>query len=257
MTGRHSPNVSVVIPAFNEAERIGVTLTRIGEYFRATGRTYEIIVVDDGSTDDTVKVAQQATGNAENFRILRNPKNRGKGYSVRRGMMEAGGTFVLFSDADLSTPIEEFDRLVRRFSDGADIVIASRRRSDSDVAVRQPWYREVLLGGLLRMIVRTLLVPGVSDSQCGFKCFRGDVARHLFTLQRTERFSFDVEILYLAAKSGYKVAEVGVRWVNDPRTRVNPLIDPFRIFADLLRIRLNGWRGAYETHAQGKVLKVS
>jgi dolichyl-phosphate beta-glucosyltransferase len=255
MTAGHSPFVSVVVPTLNEAERIGATLRRIVEHFRATHQAYEIIVVDDGSTDNTIGIAQHAMADEVNIRILRNVVNHGKGHAVRRGMMEATGTFIVFSDADLSTPIEEFDRLVQYFSTGADIVIGSRRRPDSRLAVRQPWYRETLLGGLLRMLVRTLLVPDIADSQCGFKCFRRDVAKRLFALQRMERFSFDVEILYLAAKFGYKVAEVGVRWVNDPRTRVNLLRDPLRIFLDLLRIRLNDWRGAYD-EAHVEVLKI-
>lgn len=238
--------VSVIIPAFNEAERIRASLRRVVEHFRADGRGYEVILVDDGSTDDTVAIAEQAMADEPNFRVLRNPINRGKGYSVRRGMLEAAGKFVLFSDADLSTPIEEFDRLVQQFSTAADIVIGSRSCPDSQIVVRQPWYREVLLGGLLRMLVRILLVPGVCDSQCGFKCFRRDVTIRLFVLQRMEGFSFDVEILFLAAKFGLKVAEVGVRWANDRRTRVNPLTDPFRIFVDLFRIRLNDWRGVYD-----------
>lgn len=241
------PFLSIVIPAFNEEERIGESLASIKRYLSSLDVGYEIIVVDDGSTDATVRMVEGTAVGDPRLRVLRNPTNRGKGYSVKRGVLEAMGDVVLFSDADLSTPIEELERFLPHFERGADVVIASRRHPDSRITSRQPWYREVLLGGTLRFLAQQFLLPGIRDSQCGFKCFRREAAARIFSSQRMEGFSFDIEVLFLAIKFGYAITEVGVQWKNDPRTRVNPWKDPLRMLADMVRIKVADWRGIYHT----------
>jgi dolichyl-phosphate beta-glucosyltransferase len=237
--------LSVVIPAYNEEERLGPTLERILGYLSGCGYPFEVIVVDDGSTDGTAAAARRVSEGRGIVRLVSNETNRGKGFSVRRGVEEARGEYILFSDADLSTPIEELRRLFPAIlEEGCDIAIGSRAVRGSDVRVHQPWYRE-LMGKIFNKIVRLVAVRGVKDTQCGFKLFRGAVARELFAVQRVEGFSFDVEALYLARKAGRRIAEVPVTWYNSPRSRVRIVGDPARMFLDVLRIRLDDLRGRY------------
>ena len=244
-----SVRLSVVIPAYNEEERLGPTLGRILDYLSGCGYPFEIIVVDDGSTDGTAAVARRVSETHRSVRLVPNETNRGKGDSVRRGGEEARGEYILFSDADLSTPIEELRRLFPPLlEEGCDIAIGSRAARGSDVRVHQPWYRE-LMGKIFNKIVRLVAVRGLRDTQCGFKLFRGAVARELFAAQRVEGFSFDVETLYLARKAGRRIAEVPVTWYNSPRSRVSIVGDPARMFLDVLRIRLDDLRGRYRPGA--------
>lgn len=222
-----------MIPAFNEEGRIGSTLERIHEYLRGQPYRSEVIVVDDGSDDGTIPVAKRAAGSAK---IYANGENRGKGFSVRRGALEAAGEVVLFSDADLSTPIEEVEKLDAALREGADIAIGSRALAESDVQIHQPFYRE-WMGKTFNLLVRALVFPGISDTQCGFKAFRREAAREVFSRQTLPGFAFDVEVLYIARRLGYTVREVPVIWRNSPETKVGALRHSLQMFRDILKIR--------------------
>lgn len=229
-------SVSIVIPAYNEAQRIGVTLERIERHFSGLARKFELIVVDDGSTDGTASVVSAFQCiHPTPVRLLRNPKNAGKGMSVRRGVLEAKGDLILFSDADLSTPIEEFSKLEERVLAGFDLAIGSRMLPGSDLIIRQPRYRE-WMGRILIVLVRLLGLADVEDTQCGFKLFTRPAGRRIFEVQVIDRFGFDVEILWLARKLGFRIAEVPVRWINNSNTRVRPVIDSMRTLTEVLRI---------------------
>jgi dolichyl-phosphate beta-glucosyltransferase len=198
-------------------------------------------VVDDGSKDATISRARAAGGSV--LGVVANGVNRGKGYSVRRGMLQVEGQLRLMTDADLSTPIEEFPRLLSRIDDGHDIAIGSRALPESNVEVRQPWYREGL-GRFFNLVVRAVALPDLKDTQCGFKLFTAAAARSAFTPARLDGFSFDVETLFIARRRGLKIAEVPVTWRNDAATRVG-LGRGAEAFLDLLRIRLNDLAGRY------------
>jgi dolichyl-phosphate beta-glucosyltransferase len=232
------PALSVVVPALNEEDRLPRTLERIVSHLGPRREGYELVVVDDGSRDRTAERAQAAGAT-----VLRNETTRGKGYAVRRGMLAARGARRLMTDADLSTPIEELDRLCARMDEGHDVVIGSRALPGARIEVHQPWYRENM-GRLFNLFVRALAVPGVTDTQCGFKLFSGSAARDVFSSARLDGFSFDVEVLFLARRKGYRIAEVPVVWRNDAASRVS-LVRGFLAFPDLLRIRANDWRGRY------------
>ncbi|HEY3119705.1 MAG TPA: dolichyl-phosphate beta-glucosyltransferase [Vicinamibacteria bacterium] len=238
----NTPDLSVVIPAYNEAERLPRTLARITAFLRGRGGSYEVVVVDDGSTDGTAaRIGEEAI-------IVRHQDNRGKGHAVRTGMLRARGRRRLMTDADLSTPIEELPRLMARMDEGYGVVIASRALASSKIEVRQPWYREAM-GRLFNVFVRVLALPGLKDTQCGFKLFTAEAATEAFTPARLDGFCFDVETLFIATKRGHRIAEVPVVWRNDAATRVGPWRG-FVAFADLLRIRLNDWAGRYDRGVQ-------
>jgi dolichyl-phosphate beta-glucosyltransferase len=241
-----APDLSVVIPAYNEAERLPPTLERVLAYLRARGGSYEVVVVDDGSRDQTVARARAVAGDA--LTLLANEGNRGKGYSVRRGMLAARGARRLMTDADLSTPIEDLARLMARLDEGYDVAIGSRALPDSNVEIHQPWYRENM-GRVFNGAVRLLAVPGLMDTQCGFKLFTAAAADAAFSRALLDGFSFDVEALFLARRLGFRIAEVPVTWRNDAASHVN-LWSGFRAFPDLLRIRWNTWTGRYPDEAR-------
>jgi dolichyl-phosphate beta-glucosyltransferase len=226
------------MPAFNEAARLPRALERIASYLAGRPGGYELLVVDDGSTDATAEGAAAAGAT-----VLRNETNRGKGFAVRRGMRAARGARRLMTDADLSTPIEELGRLAARMDEGYDVVIGSRALPGSRIEVRQPFYRENM-GRLFNLFVRALAVPGLRDTQCGFKLFTAAAADAVFSTARLDGFCFDVEALFLARKRGYRIAEVPVVWRNDAASRVS-LLRGFLAFPDLLRIRANNWSGRY------------
>jgi dolichyl-phosphate beta-glucosyltransferase len=239
------PRHSIVIPAYNESERLGPTLGRVLAFVRRQGQKAEIVVVNDGSTDQTADVvrdyAQQSGGI---IRLLENPENRGKGYSVRNGVLHSAGDIVLFTDADLSAPIEEAVKLVEALDHGADVAIGSRWARRELQTQRQSLARQVL-GRVFNGLLRILLSLEFKDTQCGFKAFRREAARAVFPLQRIEGWGFDPEILFLAKKSGFKVAEVPVVWGHDTRTRIKPFEDGWRMVADMLRIRWYWLTGKY------------
>lgn len=234
------PFLSVIIPAFNEATRLPRSLERITAHLQGSGRAYELVLVDDGSTDGTAERAREASST---ITVLRNEVNRGKGHAVRRGMLAARGTWRLMTDADLSTPIEEVERFLEVGRGGADVVIASRTLPGANIEVHQPWYRENM-GRAFNLMVRVLAVPVIHDTQCGFKLFSARAAQTCFGSALLDGFSFDVEVLYLALRRGLRVVELPVTWRNDAASRVGAWRG-FLAFLDLARIRTNGWRGRY------------
>jgi dolichyl-phosphate beta-glucosyltransferase len=236
-----APALSVVIPAYNESARLPRTLGRLDAYLRVAHPDHEILVVDDGSTDATAAVARAA--GLRTLSVIDYAPNRGKGHAVRRGMLAARGTRRLMTDADLSTPIEDLERLERALDGGADVAIGSRALPDSNVVLRQPWYREAM-GRLFNVFMRLLVLPDLRDTQCGFKLFTAAAAQAAFTPARLDGFSFDVETLYIARRRGLRIAEIGVTWRNDEATHVD-LRRGGQAFLDLLAIRANGARGRY------------
>ncbi|MDI6757440.1 MAG: glycosyltransferase family 2 protein [Endomicrobiia bacterium] len=233
-------NITVIIPAFNEEERLGPSVEKIVSFLERQGKSYEIIIVDDGSTDKTLSVAEQfAAHDAGAVKVLKNEMNRGKGFSVKQGVAAAAGELILFSDADLSTPMEELSSLEAALNaTGAAVAAGSRAMAGSKIIRHQPFYRE-FMGKVFNKIARLLTFGGIKDSQCGFKLFRREAAKKLFLLSRIDGFAFDAEIIFLAQKKGYEVVEVPVRWTNSPNTRVSAIRDSSRMFAELVKIRMN------------------
>jgi dolichyl-phosphate beta-glucosyltransferase len=230
--------LSVIVPAFNEEKRILSTLERIHTFLSTRSDETEVIVVDDGSTDCTREVTKEAFSKYKiSHRLILNGQNRGKGYSIKNGMLDAKGDYVFFTDADESTPIETVDLFIKTIDTGFDIVIGSRALPDSKIEIRQNVLRE-LMGKCFNRLARLLTIRGIHDSQCGFKCFKREVACRLFSLQKIDGFSFDVEILYLAQKFGYKIAEIPITWRNSPASTVRIATDPIKMFWDLFRIRI-------------------
>ncbi len=238
-------HLTVVIPAYNEEKRIGPSLERIRGYLEKRSFPWEIVVVNDGSLDQTARISRELLTGCERHEVIDRKFNRGKGYSVRQGMLAGHGRFLLFSDADLSTPIEELERLLPPLESGeAQVSIGSRGLHDSQVEVHQPWWRETM-GKSFNLFVRMIALGGLSDTQCGFKCFTREAARAVFSVARIDGFGFDVEALYLARKFGHTIKEVPVRWINSPDSRVHPVSDSSRMLADLLRIRFTDMRRGY------------
>ena len=236
------PFLSIVIPAYNEAGRIASSLEAIQDYVRGKDFPVETIVVDDGSTDNTVEVASAQAG----IRVLRNDRNRGKGFSVRHGVLEARGELILFTDADLSAPIEEADKLLAAMeSSHADAVVGSRALQRELIGAHQSPFRE-WGGRFFNLLVRIFTGLRIHDTQCGFKLFRRETTRRAFELQRVERFGFDPEILFLIQRLGGKVVEVPVRWNHNPATKVHYLRDSLHMTLDLVVLRWRALTGQYE-----------
>jgi glycosyltransferase involved in cell wall biosynthesis len=238
------PAYSIIIPAYNEAARIGATLEKVLAYVADRGWDAEVIVVDDGSRDNTAEIVRGFSEKHSRLRALANPGNRGKGYSVRNGMLHAQGEILLFSDADLSSPIEESAKLLAALAEGADIAIGSRWLQRDLQTQRQPFYRQ-LFGRVFNLMLRITLGLKFKDTQCGFKVFTRRSAAAIFPLQRIERWGFDPELLYLANKFGFKVAEVPVAWAHSEGTRISPLRDGTKMFFEMLRIRWYALTGKY------------
>ncbi len=229
------PSLSIIVPAYNEEERLGPTFETLGAWMDAQAREVEVLVVDDGSTDDTAALVQARAKVDRRVKLARNGANRGKGYSVGHGVSKAKGELVLFSDADLSTPLSEFERLEAALS-GHDIAIGSRALPDSRLEKRQPFYRE-MMGRTFNLFVQAMVFPGIQDTQCGFKLFTHQAAQATFERRKIDGFAFDVEILYVAHRLGLRVAEVPVLWINDEASRVDPIKHSAQMFRDILRVR--------------------
>lgn len=237
------PYLSIIIPAFNEEIRIVPTIGAIAAHVCDLGFPWELLVSDDGSKDQTVQLVEDL--GLVNLHVLKAPKNEGKGSAVRRGMLAARGKYALFDDADNSTPIEELGKLLQKVgNEGYDIAVGSRAAEGAQETKRS-LPRRILSGGL-RWIVRNIFRIGVRDTQCGFKLYTREAARRLHSAQTIQGFSFDLEILYLASKLGYKVAEVPVAWVDAPGSKLDTRKEAQRFLRDLLKIKLNDLRGVYK-----------
>ena len=238
------PVYSIIIPAYNESGRLRPTLDQVLSYGQERGWDLEILVVDDGSRDNTTGIVREYGGRYPRVALLENPENHGKGFSVRAGMLHARGDVCLFTDADLSSPMTEAPKLFEAIAAGADIAIGSRWLRAELQREKQPLYRQ-LLGRIFNLLLRTMLGLNFADTQCGFKAFRRDAAQRLFPLQKIERWGFDPEILFLARKLGMRVAEVPVVWAHSEGTRLHPFRAGLRMFGDVVRIRWNSLSGAY------------
>jgi len=243
-------DISVIIPAYNESGRLPATLEKVRAYFETRRERVEILVVDDGSKDNTAALveafAAQAFRPGLEFRLLRNPGNRGKGYSVRHGMLKARGQLRLFSDADLSAPIEEIEKLEAALAAGADAAIGSRSRSEL-IQAHQSRFRETA-GRFFNLIVKTLLGLRFHDTQCGFKLFRAGAAQQIFPRQTIERWGFDPELLFLARIRGLRVVEVPVVWAHAEGAKINMITDSAHMFLEVFQIRWNSLTGRYRNH---------
>ena len=239
---------SIVIPAYNEAERIGATLEKVVAYVARMGWTAEVIVVNDGSRDATPEIVRQWAQKNPIIRLLENPGNCGKGYSVRHGMREATGDVLLFTDADLSSPMYEAEKLIAALGRGADIAIGSRWVQADLQTERQPLYRQ-FFGRTYNLLLPIILGLHFKDTQCGLKAFTRRAARAIFPRLRIDCWGFDPEILFLAVKDGMKVAEVPVEWAHDKRSRINPITDGLQMLTEMLRIRCYDLTGKYREQA--------
>lgn len=236
--------LSIIIPAYNEESRLPAYLAGILDYVKHHEIFYEILVVDDGSIDSTSAAVETIAAENSRVKLIRLPHNRGKGYAVRAGMLQASGTLRLFTDADGATPITELERLRKAVDAGADVAIASRALRDASCTVNAHLHRRVI-GAIFNFIVTALTVKGIHDTQCGFKLFTDEAANTVFPLQRIDDFGFDVEILFLCQQRGYRIAEVPVNWTDIAGSKLSLFRDSWRMFTDIFKIRLNEITGAY------------
>lgn len=236
--------LSIVIPAYNEDKRIHKSLDAIKKFQNNHNFLTETIVVVDGSPDNTAEVVKKYSKEIENLRIIDRKENRGKGYSVKEGMLAAIGKYILFTDADNSTPIEQVDKLLK-YIDEYEVVIGSRYCKGGKLALRQSFYR-VLGSRTLNLIIQLLAARGIEDTQCGFKLFQEKAAQEIFKRQTFDRFSFDIELLAIARKLGYRTKEVGITWYDDPHSTVNPIKDGIQMIKDSVKVRKNITLGKYK-----------
>lgn len=244
--------LSVIIPSYNEETRLPNTLNNAVQFLSQKPFQSEIIVVDDGSQDQTFQIAssflssQNSPNQTISYQIIKNSKNLGKGQSIRNGVAKARGLLILFTDADDSTPIEELDKFIPLMKPQGknDIVIGSRHLKESSILVHQPWHRK-LLGRSANLLIQLLLLPGITDTQCGFKLFNANIAKDLFAKTFLPRWGFDMEILFLARKMGYQILEVPVTWLNSSTSRLRPVKDGLKTLKELLEIKLNNWQDRY------------
>lgn len=239
------PQLSIVIPAYNESARIDDALERVMSCVAEQGWDAEVLVVDDGSKDDTAAIVQRWMTTHPRLHMVKNPGNKGKGYSVRNGLLQAAGEIVMFTDADLSAPMEEAERLIAALADGADVAIGSRWMDRTRQTIHQPLYRQ-FFGRCFNWITRTVMGLPFKDTQCGFKAFKRPAAQVIFRLQTIERWGFDPEILFIARKLKYVIREVPVTWGHDERSRMSYLKDGMKMLEDMARIRANSLAGRYD-----------
>lgn len=239
------PRLSIVIPAYNESARIENALERVLGCVQERGWDAEILVVDDGSTDDTVAIIGRWMERHDRLHLIRNPGNRGKGYSVRNGLLQSAGELVMFTDADLSAPIEEAELLIAALDEGADVAIGSRWLDKQKQTITQPMYRR-FFGRCFNWVTRKVMGLPYRDTQCGFKAFRREAAQTIFRLQTIERWGFDPEILFIARRLRYKIVEVPVTWGHDERSRISYLKDGMKMLSEMAEIRTNSLRGRYD-----------
>jgi glycosyltransferase involved in cell wall biosynthesis len=239
------PQLSIVIPAYNESARIEHALDRVLSCVAERGWDAEVLVIDDGSKDDTAAIVQRWMPQHPRLHLVQNPGNKGKGYSVRNGLLQAAGDIVMFTDADLSSPMEEAERLLDAIADGADVAIGSRWLDRTRQTIHQPLYRQ-FFGRCFNWVTRTVMGLPYKDTQCGFKAFKRSAAQVIFRLQTIERWGFDPEILFIARKLKYVVREVPVTWGHDERSRMSYLKDGMKMLEDMARIRSNSVRGRYD-----------
>jgi len=239
------PRLSIVIPAYNESARIESALDRVMACVESQAWDAEVLVVDDGSTDNTVEIVQTWMDRFPRLHLIKNPGNRGKGYSVRNGLLQAAGDVVMFTDADLSAPMEEANRLLAAIANGADVAIGSRWMERARQTIHQPLYRQ-FFGRCFNAITRGIMGLPFKDTQCGFKAFRREVAQVVFRLQSIERWGFDPEILFIARKLKYRIVEVPVTWGHDERSRMSYLKDGMKMLEEMAMIRYNSFAGRYD-----------
>ena len=236
------PFLSIIIPAHNEEKRLPGTLEQVFAFLRKQSYESEVVVIENGSNDRTYEIAKEFESQHKNLRVI-HEEGRGKGLAIHRGMMEARGEYRLMCDADLSMPIEEISKFIPALEQ-ADIAIASREAKGA-VRYNEPLYRH--LGGRgINLIIRLLILPGLQDTQCGFKCFRAQIAKDLFKHQTLWGWSFDIELLFVARRHGYRIREVPIDWYYQSDSKVNALRDALRMISDIFRIHINAWRGRYD-----------
>lgn len=243
MTISRTPLLSIIIPAYNEARRLPTTLPQVITFVEAQDVPLDILVVDNGSTDRTAEIAREFAAQHPCVTVLSQP-TRGKGAAVRKGMLEGRGEYLFICDADLAMPIEELGKFLPSTLGEYDIAIASREAPGA-VRYDEPWYRH-LMGRVFNLAVRLLAVPGIQDTQCGFKSFRRDVARDLIAVQTLDGWAFDVELLHVAGRRGYRIVEVPIHWYYGANSRISPFRDSWNMLWDVLRIRRNGRAGLYD-----------
>lgn len=236
--------LSVVIPAFNEEKKLEPTLQKITEYMEKNFQNFEILLIDDGSKDATKEIAQKFKD--KKVRIIQNPKNMGKGFSVKLGMINAQYDPILFTDADLATPIEELPKFLDALKEGYDLAIASRVIEGANIEVAQAKYRQIL-GKAFPILVKNIVLPDFQDTQCGFKIFKKEAARKIFPRQTIQGWAFDVEILYIAKKLGYKIKELPVAWIDKGDSKLSPMKDSIKMLNEVLKIKYNNWKDEYKS----------
>ena len=237
------PFLSVIIPAYNEAKRLPLTLIDIDKHLKEQDYSYEILVVNDGSKDSTAEIVRRFSPLIDHLKLIDNRDNHGKGWVVRQGMLSAKGTWRLFMDADNSTSVVEFNKMIPYFKEEYEVIIASRDVKGSKTIPDQPFYKQIL-GNLGNLFIQIMVLPGIWDTQCGFKCFSAEAAEKIFSISKIDRWGFDVESLSLAKKMGYKIKEIPVFWVNDPRTHVSTSAY-FHVLLEVVKIRWWLWKKVY------------
>ncbi len=244
------PEISVIIPAYNEESRLPATLASVHEFLSGYGKSFEILIVDDGSYDHTVEVVNEFAAGHPGVRLLSYQPNCGKGHAIRTGILSGRGDLLLINDADGSSPISELARLEHGIASGADIAIGSRAKRDETRTVSALAYRK-FIGNTFNLIVQSLLLPGIYDTQCGFKLFKRDVAQDIFSVSRIDGYGFDVEILFIARRRGYTISEIGINWNNVEGSKVNVFTDSLAMFMEVLRITVSAWMGRYKRSGAG------